>query len=113
MTFSNSSSSLAGKLHVDIVYVLPEYITLSICIDVVFVDLPPLAASLATWPVEIAHAVTHVLASAGNDRRHKPGKSKNFVLSLFGLLKKKRDEVILPEVNNYMPGMVKGSHHQY
>ena len=50
---------------------------------------------------------------SGGDRRQKPGKSKNFVLSLFGLLKKKRDEVILPEVNNLMPGMVKGSHHQY
>ena len=53
------------------------------------------------------------MAYAGGDRRQKPGKSKNFVLSLFGLLKKKRDEVILPEVNNLMPGMVKGSHHQY
>ena len=50
---------------------------------------------------------------AGADARRKPGKSKNILLYCFGLLKKKRDEVILPEVNNLMPGMVKNQQHRY
>lgn len=50
---------------------------------------------------------------AGADARRKPGKSKNILLYCFGLLKRKRDEVILPEVNNLMPGMVKNQQHRY
>lgn len=50
---------------------------------------------------------------AGSDPRRKPGKSKNILLYCFGFLKRKRDEVILPEVNNLMPGMVKNQQHRY
>lgn len=53
------------------------------------------------------------LTHAGADARRKPGKSKNILLYCFGLLKRKRDEVILPEVNNLMPGMVKNQQHRY
>lgn len=50
---------------------------------------------------------------AGSDSRKRPGKSKNVLLSCFALLKRQRDEVILPEVNNLMPGMVKSQQHRY